>query len=248
MTGWAGERSIQTALRWYRRSAALGFPQAWFALGRSYEEATGVVRDANEALTWYQLAGNNNVTAAKLRLGDIARLGELGQPRNDHVALRWYQLAADHGEPIAEERIGDLYWQGSAELPRDRAEAVRHYGVAANRGIASAERKLAIAYANGDGAPADDAQMLRWERKAAEAGDALAAGMLGYAIMIGLDGSYDLVEAATWLTLAAQNAHPGEWRLRAVVYSKDAQSKLTAMEREAFHARLAHWQSALDDE
>jgi hypothetical protein len=183
-----------------------------------------------------------------LRLGDIARLGDLGQQRNELVALRWYRLAADHGEPLAEEKIGDLYWQGSADLSQDRAEAVRHYGVAADHGIASAERKLAIAYANGDGAPADDAQMLRWERKAAEAGDALAAGMLGYAIMIGLDGSYDLVEAATWLTLAAEHAHPGEWRLQAAVYSKDAESRLTPREREAFHARLAHWRSALDDE
>ncbi len=247
-TGWVGERSGATALRWYRRAAALGFPAAWFALGRVYEEASGAARDNSEALTWYQLAGNNNVAAAQLRLGDVARFGELDQPRDDQVALRWYRLAADHGQGIAEEKIGDLYWQGSAELPRDRVEAVRHYNIAANQGIASAERKLAIAYANGDGAHADDAQMLRWDRKAAEAGDAVAAGLLGYAIMIGLDGTYDLVEAATWLTLAAESAHPGEWRMQAAAYSQDAQSKLTASEREAFRARLARRRSERDGE
>jgi TPR repeat protein len=107
---------------------------------------------------------------------------------------------------------------------------------------------LAIAYAVGDGAPADDIQMLRWDRKAAESGDPVAAGILGYAIMIGLDGTYDLVEAATWLTLAAGNTHSGEWRSRAAIYSRDAQSRLTPPEREAFHARLARWRSALDDE
>jgi TPR repeat protein len=89
--------------------------------------------------------------------------------------------------------------------------------------------------------------MVRWERKAAEAGDAMAAGMLGYAILIGLDGTYDLVEAATWLTLAAQNAHAGEWRVRATVYSLDAVSKLTRPEREAFRARLTRWRSTLDE-
>ena len=90
--------------------------------------------------------------------------------------------------------------------------------------------------------------MLLWERKAAEAGDAVAAGMLGYAIMIGVDGTYDLVEAATWLTLAAENAHSDDWRGHAAVYAKDAQSRLTPPEREAFHARLARWRATLDGE
>jgi uncharacterized protein len=88
MTGWVGERSGVTALRWYRRSAALGYPPAWLALSRAYEEASGIPRDDDEALTWYQLAGNNNVAAAQIRLADIAHSAELGQPRNDQGALR----------------------------------------------------------------------------------------------------------------------------------------------------------------
>jgi hypothetical protein len=55
------------------------------------------------------------------------------------------------------------------------------------------------------------------------------------------------VEAATWLTLAAQNAHAGEWRVRTTVYSRDAVSKLTRPEREAFRARLTRWRSTLDE-
>jgi TPR repeat protein len=204
--------------------------------------------DNNEALTWYQLAGNNNIAPAQLRLGDIAHFGILGQPQDDRVALRWYQLAADHGQALAEERIGDLYWEGSAGLPRDRAAAVIHYRNAARQKIVSAERKLANAYANGDGAPADDTEMLRWERKAAESGDAVAAGMLGYAIMIGLDGTYDFVEAATWLTLAASSAQPGPWRLQVANYSQDLQSTLTTQEQEAYHARISRWRSRLDQE
>jgi len=154
----------------------------------------------------------------------------------------------DRGNPSTEEAIGDQYWQGAADHARDRTEAVRHYRIAANRGLASAERKLAIAYANGDGAPADDGQMLRWQRKAAEAGDPVAAGMLGYAIMIGLDGSYDMVEAATWLTLAAEKPGPDAWRQHAANCAEEAQSKLTSAERQAFQARLAQWRSRLNGE
>ena len=206
-TGWAGERSTTVACE-------LGpdgpLPSASRRLGSNsaaHIGGFGVERDSSEALTWYQLAANNNIPAAQLRLGDIARYGQLDQPRNERVALRWYRLAADHGEARAGRENSKLYWEGSDDLPRDRAAAVHHYVVAANQAIASAERKLAIAYANGDGAPADDRQMLHWERKAAEGGDAVAAAMLGYAIMIGIDGTYDLVESATWLGFSGRRTH-----------------------------------------
>ncbi|HBK05740.1 MAG TPA: hypothetical protein DDZ81_07720 [Acetobacteraceae bacterium] len=184
-------------------------------------------------------------SAAELRLGDIA---QFGQERNDEVARRWYSLAAAQGDGTAEEKLGDLYWQGAAGISRDRTQAVGHYKVAAGRGIASAARKVAVAYANGDGVPADDTQMLRWGRKAARAGDAEAAGMVGYAIMIGIDGSYDLVEAATLLTVASENAPSADWRNHAAAIAQEAQSKLTRPEREALIARLARWRSTLDGE
>jgi TPR repeat protein len=90
-----------------------------------YEEATSVVQDNNEALTWYQMAGNNGLVAAQVRLGDIARSGELGQPRNEGVALRWYRMAASQGNAGAEERIGDLYLTGSSTIARDSTTGVR---------------------------------------------------------------------------------------------------------------------------
>ncbi len=147
-----------------------------------------------------------------------------------------------------EEKLGDAYWQGSAELPRSPTEAVSHYKIAARRGSASAARKVAIAYANGEGVPPDDAEMLRWTRIAVRAGDAEAAGMLGYEIMIGIDGSYDLVEAAAWLTLASEKAHSTDWRARAAAIAREAESKLTRPEHEALNARLARWRDAPNGE
>ena len=147
-----------------------------------------------------------------------------------------------------EERLGDAYWQGSPERHRNPTEAVSHYKAAALHGSASAARKVAIAYANGEGVAPDDAQMLRWTRTAVCAGDAEAAGMLGYAIMIGIDGTYDLVEAAAWLTLASEKAHSTGWRARAAAIAREAESKLTRSEQEALNARLARWRSAPNGE
>jgi TPR repeat protein len=244
--GSAGPRSVTTALRWYRRAAALGYAPAWLALGRAYEEAGGVALDEAEALTWYQLAGNAGIAQAQLRLGDIARTAALGQPRNEQVALRWYRLAADQGDAAAEERIGDLYWEGSGNLARDRAEAARHYGIAARAGRASAEGKLALAFARGDGVPPDDGMMLFWSRKAAQAGDGVAAAVLGHAIMLGIDGTYDWVEAATWLTVAANSLRDGTLRADAARRSKELVGKLTPAERAAYHARVVRLGAAPD--
>ena len=143
-----------------------------------------------------------------------------------------------------EEELGDAYWQGSADTPRSPSEAVTHYKAAATRGSASAARKVAIAYANGEGVAPDDTQMLRWTRIAAHAGDAEAAGMLGYEILIGIDGTYDLVEAAAWLTLASEKAQSTGWRARAAAIAREAESKLTRPEQEALNARLARWRDA----
>ncbi|HQT79138.1 MAG TPA: hypothetical protein PLD10_18955, partial [Rhodopila sp.] len=241
--GWAGPQSQATAVGWFRRAAALGYPKAWAALGEAYETAQGVAFDAAEAMTWYQLAGNNGVVSAQLRLGDIARRGELGQARNESVALRWYQLAAAKADPLAEERIGDLYWDGSLGVPRDRTRAVKHYRAAAARGVAGAERKLAVAYADADGAPADDAKLMFWLRKAAESGDRQAARMLGQAILINIDNSYDPVEAALWLAVAADGDRPTPPRAAVVSDAVGTHLHLTPPEYKALEVRLVRWQA-----
>lgn len=164
-------------------------------------------------------------------------------PAREAAAPR--DVADSRQEPESdEERLGDGYWQGSSERPRNPTEAVSHYKAAAKHGSASAARKVAIAYANGEGVAPDDTQMLRWTRIAVRGGDAEAAGMLGYEILIGIDGTYDLVEAAAWLTLASEKAQSAGWRARAGAIAREAESKLTRQEQEALNARLARWRDA----
>jgi TPR repeat protein len=121
-------------------------------------------------------------------------------------------------------------------MPRDHQQAVVHYYAAASRGLAAAQRKLALAYADGDGVPGDDAKLMLWLRKAADAGDRQAARLLAYAISIDINGSYDQVEAAMWSAVAegkdGHDAAPAVVQMRA---------RLSPREYQAFQTRLARW-------
>jgi uncharacterized protein len=65
-----------------------------------------------------------------------------------------------------------------------------------------AQFNLRRRYAKGQGVPQDDAEAVKWFRKAADQGDAPAQFALGFAYMAGEGVSKDYVQADMWLNLA----------------------------------------------
>ena len=190
------------ALVLWRQAADKGQVDAEFRLGYALQFGElGLSRDETEAVRWYRLAAAQDSTAAQVNLGAMLLTGA-GTVQNGAEALKWYRRAAEHGNLTGEFMVGAVLWDGKAGQAQDRTEAVRHFRIAAEAGNPAAQRMLATAYRLGDGVPEDIGQMLVWNRKAAEQGDGLAEASLGYAILTGLDGTYDFVEAACWLILA----------------------------------------------
>ena len=70
-------------------------------------------------------------------------------------------------------------------------------------GDASAQFNLGFMYANGRGLPQDDAEAVKWYRKAAEQGHALAQSNLGVMYRDGLGVPQDDALAHMWFDLAA---------------------------------------------
>ena len=83
-------------------------------------------------------------------------------------------LAAACPPPAPESRQNET-------APQD-AEALR---LAAEQGNADAQYNLAVMYANGLGVPQDDAEAVRWYRRAADQGMANAQAALGFRYGIG---------------------------------------------------------------
>ncbi len=67
-----------------------------------------------------------------------------------------------------------------------------------------AQINLGVMYSKGEGVPQDDAEALRWYRRAAEQGDADAQFGLGLMYSLDLGVPLDYVQAHMWLSLAAK--------------------------------------------
>ena len=78
----------------------------------------------------------------------------------------------------------------------------------AELGDLQAQVKLGIAYTIGDGVTEDDAEAVKWWRKAAEQGDAGAQFMLGSAYENGRGVAKDEVEAFKWYAKSAEKGVP----------------------------------------
>ena len=73
----------------------------------------------------------------------------------------------------------------------------------AESGDAKSQVELGVAYAAGDGVPTDDAEAVRWFRKAAEQGDAAGEYSLGEMYVTGRGVGTDYKQASKWMQKAA---------------------------------------------
>ncbi len=92
----------------------------------------------------------------------------------------------------------------AAYMRGDYAVAFESFSILAEQGVARAQVNLGFMYADGKGVPQDDAEAVRWYRRAAEQGDARAQVSLGYMYVQGRGVSQDYTEALRWFRQAAE--------------------------------------------
>ncbi len=110
--GWAGfEKNPVFALRWYKKSATSGHPEAQFQLAKKYHDGKGATQDIALARKWYLKAARQGDVNSQINLGYIYNIGQ-GIERDDNKAFFWYQKAALSGEPTAQHNLSILYQYG----------------------------------------------------------------------------------------------------------------------------------------
>ena len=82
--GWFGKADYQEALKWTRRAAKRGDPDAQNGLGKMYENGEAVPQNYAQAAKWYKRAAEH-----------VPDLGGAGQGRNNLGWLYW----SGHGVP-----------------------------------------------------------------------------------------------------------------------------------------------------
>ena len=109
--------------------------------------------------------------------------------------------------------------QSSAPQP-SRKKAIEDLKQIAYAGDVAAQVQLGVIYLRGDGVPKDDAEAMKWLRKAADQDNALAERYLAEMYFKGRGVEQNNMEAAKWLRMAADQGDAESEHNLAVLYSQ----------------------------
>lgn len=188
-----------------------GDTQAMYEAGQAYLEGKNVPRDEDRALIWLARATEGpraNARAALLLAEHYERLSPT--PANRGQMVQFYRRAAVLGHTTAQTRLGSMLLASASDArlsPANQKEAsdkgramLEH---AANAGHAPAAAALADAFRRGFGVTANDVQADRFDRRAADLGDANAAWRLSQAFLETTSPQYQPVTGIKYLRTAA---------------------------------------------
>ena len=104
-------KSIDDALKWYRKAAENGHAGAQVDLGWFYQNGQYTEKDVKQAVDWYAKAANQGNSQAQLNLAVLYDEG-IDLPENNELAVKWYKLAVVQGNVPAKLNLGINYWKG----------------------------------------------------------------------------------------------------------------------------------------
>lgn len=107
----ADEGDYPQAIKWYKKSADMGCPEAMIALGEYNMTGRGTNVNDTLAVSWYQRAADTGNAVAQLRLGGCYFNGK-GVNQDYRQAVHWFELAAEQGNADAQCMLGYCYLEG----------------------------------------------------------------------------------------------------------------------------------------
>jgi TPR repeat protein len=209
-------RNPENAVRFLQEAANLGDPSAQTSLGYLYAMGTGVPKDQEQALRWFQRAAAEHYAPAAYDLGLM--LLEPGIHHDEKAGADWLSRAAQRGLAPAQTNLAILYVKGIG-VARNESEARRLAKKAADQHFAPAEFLLGAMYESGTGGKKDAGEAAHWYRKAAEQGHAQAENNLAGLYLDGVGVSRNIEEAIKWYKLAANQGEPTSYSNLMHVYA-----------------------------
>ena len=190
------EKDEREAVKWYRKAAEQGHATAQFLLGMCYSYGEGVEKDLVEAAKWLRIGAERGDAKSQWALGNVI-FKQNGAYTKEVVA--WYLKSMDqHFEKAAMDFfLFFISWQSKPEL----AEFIMD---PAKEGSPNAQYYLGLIYAKGYAVKKDEAEAVKWYRKAAEQGDSAAQFNLGEMYRDGKGVLKNYSEAIKWFLVAAR--------------------------------------------
>ncbi len=198
------ERSYQTALHWFQKSAefiAETEGAAQVNLGYMFETARGTPRSNAKAFQQYLRGLQTGNPQAQLMVGGFFMEGR-GIDQNQAEGLRWFRQSAIGGYANGQSALGYALFKGDGG-PRDLNAAAYWFGEAADQGQMFAQSSLAAMYEEGWGVTQSFAEAAKYYRMAAEQDRAYDQWRLGYLYYYGRGVPQSYTDALTWFHKAA---------------------------------------------
>ena len=254
----------ETALAILTPLAKGGNADAQNNLGWMYDYGEGIEQNAEEAVKWYRRAAKQGHAIAQNNLGKMYQYGE-GIEQNDEEAIKWYRFAAEQGHAEARQNLegmlastasatDDTASAGDVQKGIDAADA-GDYDTAfvilkplAEAGDADAQHYVGHMYERGDGVDEDDAEAVKWYRRAAEQGDAPGQNHLGGMYGRGDGVAQNDAEAVKWYRLAAEQGDAAGQNNLGVMYHDGRGVPQDYAEAEKWYRRAAEQGNATAQE
>lgn len=139
----ATPQQIEQGVELIRKAANGGHAVAMCELATHYLNGTGVQKDGQQALAWFQKSAALGVVQAQCNIGLMYSQG-LGIATNPQEAVKWFSLAANAGNSQAMMNLALAYTQGNGV--EKNTDLAKHWAEqAANAG--NEEAKVFLAYA-----------------------------------------------------------------------------------------------------
>ena len=186
-----GRDHIKTAIDYYRKSANLGYAEAYNSLACLYENGYGVQKDEREACVLFYLAAKHGSSHGKFNLGRCYEWG-IGTKQSWVSAVEWYEKAAKQNNVDAIYNLGLFYLNGEEgendSISIDYQKAYTYFKKAVDLGDADAKAHLGIIYYNGYGVAISFDKALKYFQESSAEGSALGDFYLGLSYYYGEAG------------------------------------------------------------
>ncbi|GHU05178.1 hypothetical protein FACS1894205_4700 [Alphaproteobacteria bacterium] len=182
---------------------------AMLALGRFYQQGTGIAINYTKALEWYEKAAKAGQAEGYHNVGVCYEIG-MGVTANAEKALQNFQKAAEMGLTVSMYKLSSLFISGKG-APKDAAEGVAYLEKAADAGLAVAGNDLGAIILTGLlGQKKDEKRALSLFTRAAEAGNIDAVRNIAAMYKDGVGAKADPGAAYTWYSIARRGGYTGE--------------------------------------
>jgi TPR repeat protein len=178
-----------------------------------YIDGKGVEKDPSTAAQWFLKAARQNHTEAQFRLGEMYKNG-LGVKANTKEAKIWLAKAADGGLSKASRILKDILDAEDKRILGKEVETLRNspiypYLLSAKKGDTEAKYQVGVMFLEGEEAPKDVIEGVRWLQSAAIGDHTQAQLKLGEIYLTGAEKvERDYLVAHKWLKKAAESGQP----------------------------------------